>query len=129
MTKSNNQFKEFETFTTEATDAGKEQMEALVQSGNIAVKGFESIFKSYMSLAQSATEKNTQAFKTLMGCKTLDELKEAQSGLAQQGNLDEWISDTTKLSEQCVKVMTEAFEPLNSQVNKAVKKAGESVAA
>lgn len=116
----------FDMFTQDAANAGREQMEVLMKSGNIFVKGTEGVMKSWMNWAQKSTEKNAQALKAMMGCKTLNELTEAQSRFAQQ-NFDEWMNGTTRISEQCVKVLTDALEPINDQFGKVVKKAGEAV--
>lgn len=81
-----------------------------------------------MTLAQDSAEKSAAAVKTLLGCKTLNELTEVQNKLAQE-SLDGFITSATKLSELSVKVATESFEPLNAQLSKTIKKASEAVAA
>jgi phasin family protein len=125
MTKGKTQF---DKLAQDATSHSKEHMEAVMKSGNIFAKGFEDIMKSWVSLTQDATEKNTEAFKTLMGCKTLNELAEVQNKLAQEG-FDDFMAGATKLSEMSAKLASEAFEPLNDQVSKAIRKASESMAA
>jgi phasin family protein len=79
-------------------------------------------------MAQKSAEQNSKAVKTLMGCKTLNEFTEAQNRIAQQ-SFDEWVNGTSKLSEQCVKILTDALEPINGQLGKAIKKASEAVSA
>lgn len=125
MTQNNTQF---DKLTKDATAAGQAQMEALAKSGNIFAKGFEDIFKTYVSIAQTTAEKNAKSMQALMGCKTLNEYTEAQNKMAQQG-FDDLTCSLTKLSEMSVKVTTEAFEPINDQVSKSIKKATDSVAA
>ena len=56
------------------------------------------------------------------------ELTEAQNKLAQQ-SFDDFMAGATKISEISVKVCGEAFEPLNAQMNTALKKASEAAAA
>jgi phasin family protein len=113
----------FDKIAQEASKASKENMDVLMKSGNIFFKGYEDVMKTWMSWAQSSAEKNSQAVKTLMSCKTLNELTEAHNKLAQQ-NFDDWMNGTTKISEQCVKLLTEAMEPINDQFGKAMKSAG-----
>jgi phasin family protein len=119
---------QFEKLSQDAANAGKEHVEALVKSGNIFAKGFEDFLKTYASLAQSSAERNAQAFKALLGSKTLNEYTETQNRVAQE-NLDDFLSGVTKLSELGVKLATETFEPINDQVSKSIKKASEAIAA
>lgn len=119
---------QFDQFTKEASKAQKEQVEAFLQSSKVFFKGAEELMKTYTELAQSAAEKNNQAMKTILGCKTLNDLTEAQNKLAQQ-NFDEFMANSAKLSEQYIKICTDCFEPINDQVSKAMKKANETMAA
>lgn len=118
----------YDKFANDAVFAGKENVEALLKSTNIWVKGTEDLMKTYMSLAQENAAKNSEAFKSLLGCKTLNELTEVQNKLAQE-SFDGFMASATKLSELTVKLTTEALEPINDQVSKSIKKATESVAA
>lgn len=119
---------QYEKLTSEAASTGKEGVEALLKSTNIWMKGTEDLMKTYMTLAQENAAKNSEAIKTLLGCKNLNELTEAQNKLAQQ-SFDGFMAGATKLSELTVKITTEALEPINDQVSKTVRKATESVAA
>ena len=114
--------KQFEKFTQDAANFGQEQVEALVKSGNILAKGMEDILKTCMDIAQANGEKGQEVAKTLMACKTLNELTEVQTKLAQE-SFDDFMSTATKLSELSIKVATESLEPINDQVGKAMKKA------
>lgn len=119
---------QFDKLSQDASKSTKEQFEALIKSGNIFMKGFEDMTGAYMSWAQSSAEKNSQAVKALLGCKTINEYAETQNKWVQQ-NFDDFMAGTTKLSELSVKVATDAFEPLNDHVSKSIKKAADSVAA
>lgn len=99
----------------------KEGQEAIVESGRIYAKHMEGIAQFLTELAQESAEKNTEAFKCLWGCKTLQDLTEAQTKLAQE-NFDDFMASATKLSELSVKLATEAFEPLNDQFSKTLSK-------
>jgi phasin family protein len=118
----------FEKFGQEAAAHGKDHVEAITRSGGIFAKGFEEFLKTYSTLAQSAAERNAQAFKSLLGSKTLNEFTETQTRVAQE-NLDDFLSGVTKLSELSVRLATETLEPINEQVTKSIKKASESLAA
>lgn len=118
----------FEKLSNDAAAQGKEGMDALMQSSTLFAKGAENLVKTCMTLAQDSAEKSAEAVKALMSCKTLNELTETQSRLAQDG-FDQYMSGITKLSELTVKLATDSFQPLNTQVTKAMKKATDAVAA
>jgi phasin family protein len=117
-----------ERMSADAAAMGKEQTDAFMQSGNMLMKGAENFIKTYVSLMQDSVERNTEAVKSLMSCKTLNELTETQTRLAQD-NFDGFISNMARLSEMSVKLATESFEPLNAQMNKSMRKATDSMAA
>lgn len=119
---------QYEKLTNEAASSSKEGLEAFVKSTNIWMKGSEDLFKTYMSLAQDSAAKNSEALKTLLACKNLNELAEAQNKLAQE-SFDGFMAGATKISELSVKLATEALEPINDQVSKTIRKATDAVAA
>ncbi len=114
----------YDKFAAEAAHVG----DAMMKCGTILTKGMEDIAKAQMSWAQELAEKNGNVFKSMMACKTINEFTEMQNRLAQE-SFDDFMSGATKISELSVKVATEAFEPLNDQMTKAMKKATESMAA
>ena len=119
---------DFDKFTKDATAGSKELFDAMQKSMNIWAKGVEQINQEAIALTQEIANKNQEAFKALIACKDINELTDVQNKLAQK-NFDAIFSASTKLSEISVKVATDSFAPINDQVNKAVKKATESVAA
>ncbi|MBU0800739.1 MAG: phasin family protein [Alphaproteobacteria bacterium] len=125
MTKSKEQM---EKLSNEAAAVSKDHVEALMKSGSIFMKGYEDIMKTYMGLAQKTAEKNGEAFKTLLSCKTVNEFAEVQNRLAQQG-FDDMMTGATKLSELTVKLASEGFAPINDQMSKSIKKASDAMAA
>ena len=118
----------FDKLSQDAARTGREQVEAWVESGSVFVRGAEEFVKTYTALAQESAERNAQGFKTLLSSKTLNEYTEAQNSLAQQ-NFDDFMEGFTKLSELGVRLATEAFEPLNDQFSKSLRKATDSLAA
>ncbi|MES2728949.1 MAG: phasin family protein [Pseudomonadota bacterium] len=112
----------YEQFAQQAADQSKQTVEAAVQSANIWANGFEEVLKTYMGFMQENTARQTEAFKTLMSCKTINELTEAQNQLAQRA-YDGLVTSATRLSEISTKVATDSLQPLNEQVAKTMKKA------
>jgi len=120
--------KQFEKLTQDGAALGQDQMDAVMKSSTILTKGLEDIVKTCMEIAQEAGEKSATATKSVLACKTLNELTEVQTKLA-QASFDEFLSNATKLSELSVKVCTDCFAPINDQVGKAMKKASDAAAA
>ena len=120
--------KQFEKLAQDAAVAGQDQLDAILKSSTIVAKGVEDIVKTCMEIAQDTGEKTATATKSIFACKTLNELTDVQTRLAQSG-FDDLMSNATKLSEISVKLYTDAFAPINDQFGKAIKKASEKVAA
>ena len=113
---------QFDQFTQDAANQSRENVEAFVKSGTIFAKGFEDIIKTAASLTQTATERQAEYAKQLMGVKTLNEFAETQNKIA-QSSFDQFMQGATQLSEMSVKLLSETSEPLNAQMSKAMKKA------
>ena len=119
---------QFDAFTKDAANLNREGIDAVVKSGTIIAKGFESLMRETISFAQSSAEKQMQLAKDAMTSKTINEFSDAQNKLAQV-SFDDFMSGTTKMTELGVKVLTEALEPINDQIAKSVQKATDAVAA
>lgn len=118
---------QFDQLAREAGDAGREGVDAFMKSGAIFAKGCEDIIRTATSLAQESAEKQAQYFKDAMSSKTLNEWAEVQNKIAQAG-FDDFMEGATKLSEISAKVLSEASEPFNAQMGKAMKKASSAAA-
>lgn len=124
----NTQKNQFEKFSTETSEQAREASDIMMKSGTMMMQGMEQILKTCMAMAQDSSTQNADAMKQLMTCKTINDFTEAQNKLAQQ-NFDNLMQNATKLSEICIKVCTEAFDPINDQMSKAIKKASSQMAA
>ena len=72
-----------------------------------------------MELAQNAAEKQAEFAKQAMSSKTMNEFTELQNKMAQT-SFDDFMAGATKMSEMTVKTLTEASEPVNEQMTKAM---------
>src|SRR3989338_690014 len=113
---------QYEKISSEATSSVRESVENLSKSSATFAKGAEQILKTIAEAAQGSSQRNTEAVKALMATRTLNEFAEAQNKLAQQ-NFEEAMSTMTKLSEMTIKLCSEAFEPINGQMTKAMTSA------
>ena len=119
---------EFDKMAQEAANQSREGLEAFVKSGTIFAKGFEQIMQTAATITQSAAEKQAEFAKSLMGSKDIGEFAQTQSKIVQK-NFDEFMQGATQLSEMSVKVLTEASEPINTQMTKTMEKAAKTMAA
>lgn len=112
----------------QASEAGRENIEAVIKSSTIFAKGFEDIMRTAMSMAQDTAERQSKFVKEVLSAKTLNEWTEMQNKIAQT-NFDDFVSGATKISEMGVKVLTDCVEPINDQVSKGIQQATKTMAA
>lgn len=125
MNKSQSQF---DAFSKDQGAMVKQSMEAMMKSGKICAERMQEMMNMYMAYAQDASAKQADCMKTLMTCKTMNEMTEAQSKIC-QSSFDDMMQAMTKFTEMGVKFASEAMEPLNDQIGKAMKKATDNMAA
>jgi phasin family protein len=111
-----------------STEFGNQYSDACTKSTSILMKGLEDIVGTATSLIQSSTEKQTNFVKQVMSSKDINQFAEIQGKIVQE-SFDDLLSGITKISELSIKVLSDSSEPLNAELNKAVKKATSSMAA
>lgn len=99
---------------------GQENLDAVVQSGTIYAKGVETIGREVMSFAKAAMDNNVAATKAMFGAKSLREVVDLQNELTRK-TFDRFVAEYGKLTEMSVKLATDASEPIQTRVEKAVK--------
>ncbi len=117
-------FKGYDEFST----LNKDNMDAVMKSGTIFAKGFESLSKEMMSFAQESMEANMAAAKKVFGAKNLQEMLDLQSDIA-RSNFDKVMAESAKLAELSAKVANEAAEPLQARVQASFEKVAKPIAA
>jgi len=98
----------------------KDNLDAVMTSGNIAVQGYQAIGKEVMAFAQSAIEENAAATQALFGARNLREVVDLQTDFARK-SFDKALAESAKLSEMSVKAANAAIAPLQSRVNVAMQ--------
>jgi len=119
--------KNFDKIASDAATMGQDQMDAIMKASTIWAKGMEDIIQTCVAICQEAGEKSQTAAKSVLSCKTLNEFTDVQTKLA-QASFDEFMTNATKISEKSVKLCTDAMEPINDQMGKAIKKASSAAA-
>lgn len=99
----------------EFSDIAKGNVEALVESGKIAAKGFETIGQEAVDYSRKSFEKATASFKSFSTVKTPTEFFQLQSQLL-SSSFDEFTKEAAKSSEALIKLASEVTSPLAARV-------------
>ncbi len=110
------------------TAMNKDTYDAFTKSSDVLVKGTEDLGKAYFAFFQAAADAQVEVAKSMMTAKSLNEVMEIQSTFTRTA-MDKAVTEGSKLSEMGVKVATDAFEPIQSQVNVAFDRAMKPLAA
>ncbi len=94
---------------------GKENVDAFVKSGTLAVKGLEELSKAYTALANQSIEQTSVAVKALTAAKNPGEFQAIYANLA-KSNLESFVAEGRKLQELTNNVLTSSMAPLNARV-------------
>ncbi|MBO6783073.1 MAG: TIGR01841 family phasin [Alphaproteobacteria bacterium] len=117
----------FENFD-QLADFNRENVEAMIVSGNVVAKGVEVVGKEVAAYAQDTAEANMATAKKLSAAKNPQELMDLQTEWAKTA-FDGFMAETAKLQDISVKVSNQAVAPLNERINKAVETFSKSIAA
>ena len=107
---------------------GKNNVDAVMKSNAIFVKGVQDINKALFGLVQSSLGNSVTATQKILGCKTAKEVMDAQADLARAGYAKA-VEDSRKITDLSVKLAEEASQPITKQVNAAVEKFTKPIAA
>ncbi len=107
---------------------GKDNVDAVMKSNAIFVKGVQDINKALFGLAQASLEESLTATQKILGCKTAKEAMAAQAALARVG-YDKAVQDSRKITDLSVKLAEEASQPIAKQVNATIEKFTKPIAA
>ena len=100
----------------EMTGLAKANVEAMVEAGRIATSGAKSIGQDVIASSRDGLEKAASAVKTLADAKSPTEFFQIQSDLMRT-QFDYAVAETSKLTEQMVKLIGEAVQPLSSRAS------------
>ncbi|MDJ0608620.1 MAG: phasin family protein [Kiloniellales bacterium] len=97
------------------SDLGQQNYEAMVKSGTIYAKGFETIGQEMMEFTRSSIEGNVSAAKAIMGAKNIKEMVDLQSEFARK-SIDQAVAEYSKLTEMSMKLASDAMAPIQARV-------------
>jgi len=106
----------------EANDFAKGNVEALVESGRIAAKGFEGLGQDAAEYSRKSFESATAALKNLATVKSPADFFRLQSDYF-RGAFDSYVAEASKNTEALIKLASDAAQPLSNRVAVAAEKA------
>ncbi|WP_026988646.1 phasin family protein [Fodinicurvata fenggangensis] len=114
---SNMAFKSYDEFQ----DLGKENLNAVVNSGTTFAKGFEAMSKEMMAFTQSNMEAGLAMTKKMLGAKNLQEFTDLH-GEYSRGQFDKFLAESAKLGEMSMQTANEAVAPLQTRAQATMEK-------
>lgn len=105
----------------ETGEFAKGNLEAVVASSKILATGVKSLGETYVSETKSAYETMTADIKELTAVKSPTEFFELQSKLLRK-NFDAAVATGSKKSEDMLKLVNEAFQPISTRMSLAMEK-------
>lgn len=108
-------------FVSEATEFAKGNVEALVESGKIAAKGFETLGQDAAEYSRRSFESATAALKSLSSVKSPADFFKLQSDYV-RASFDSVVAETSKNTEAFIKLAGDAAQPISNRFAVAVEK-------
>ncbi|HJS40430.1 MAG TPA: phasin family protein [Sphingomicrobium sp.] len=100
----------------ELAEIAKANVEALAEAGRIAAAGARTIGQDALASGRESLEQASAAVKTLVDAKSPTEFFQLQSELA-RASFDRAVAESSKLTEQLVKLAGEAVQPLSTRAS------------
>lgn len=105
----------------EFTDFAKGNVEAFVESGKIAAKGFEALGQDAAEYSRKSFENATATLKNLAAVKTPADFFKLQSDYVRSA-FDSMVAETSKNTEAFIKLAGDAAQPVSNRFAVAVEK-------
>jgi phasin family protein len=105
----------------EANDFAKGNVEALVESGRIAAKGFEGLGQDAAEYSRKSFETATAAMKSFSSVKSPADFFKLQSDYF-RGAFDSYVAEASKNTEALIKLASDAAQPISNRVAVAAEK-------
>ncbi len=102
-------------------EISKENMEACVECSNIAATASKHMGAEWVNYANKSFSQNIELSKEFLSCRTLNDMFDLQSKFM-KANLDNFFSESVKMSEMAFEAATTASEPLNETLSQTTDK-------
>jgi phasin family protein len=104
----------------DVTEFNKDNLEAVVESGKIAVKGVQTAAQTAADLTRKNFEATTSMLKTAAAVKSPTEFLKVQSDFA-KSQFESAVAEMSKSSEFTLKLMGEMFQPISNRYSVAAE--------
>ena len=111
----------------EMTDLAKANVEAIAEATRIAATGAKAISQDVIASSRTGFEHASEAIKTLADAKSPTEFFQLQSELM-RSSFDRMVSESSKLTEQVVKLAGEAIQPISNRASVNAERVNELMA-
>lgn len=106
----------------------KDNVDALIQSSSIAVRGAEDLSKELTAYAQASFDKTITTGKAVLTAGSLKELVDLQTEYL-KSSYESLVSELTRVQDLATRVANDAAAPLSARANAAIEKLTKPVAA
>ncbi len=131
----NASFPQFDQFQAQAQSAANQYTTLMTKTQAAAEKsrtrltsGVQECSSTLTKMLENSMQRNNEAMRSLMTCKSLNEFADLQNRLLKQ-NLEATTSECAKLIEQVTKCVSSASEPLSDLASTAMAQTKKSFAA
>jgi phasin family protein len=115
------------TATENLTELAKANAEAIAEAGRITAAGAKSIGQDVIASSRTGFGQASEAVKTLADAKSPTEFFQLQSELV-RSSFDRFVSESSKLTEQVVKLAGEAIQPISNRASVNAERVNELMA-
>jgi phasin family protein len=113
--------------TEQMTDLAKANVEAIAEAARIAAAGAKSLGQDVVASSRTGFEQASDAVKTLADAKSPTEFFQLQSEIV-RSSFDRMVSESSKLTEQVVKLAGEAIQPISNRASVNAERVNELMA-
>ena len=112
----------------EAVELSRENAEAAMECGNIAVAVSKSVSAELINYMNQTFAQNVELSKQIFNCRTLNDMFDLSSRFM-KSNLDSFFNESVKVSELAFSGAGEIAEPLNERISESAERLVKAVAA
>lgn len=105
----------------EVLQFNRETLDAMLQASTAVAKSYQDLGRAWLGLTQESVEDAVSAGKALAEARSLPEMLEVQSRLA-QASLQKAMNESGRLQEMSMRLAEAALQPLNSHFTAAVER-------
>ncbi len=99
---------------------GRENAQALVESGTALAKGMRDLSALWLGLAQATMDESVGVAKAVLECKSVPEVLSVQTRAAKR-NYERFVGESRKFSDVSLKVAEDTVAPIAGRVNATVE--------